>query len=386
MSFTSHPLSKNVSKLLNKSINVNPKRMNDSNKQRLRTLVLSIAGYTLLAGFIAACTSKADDLKGETKTAAVVPSGVPVDAVIVQPGIVRDELEVTGTIVANQQVDIASELTRKVVRVNVKEGSKVKRGTLLFQLDDADLQAQLERFRQQEKLAKLNEVRLKDLIEKEAIAQQDYDEASTNLKVLQAQILEVQVMIDKTRIVAPFDGQIGMINTYPGAIVSVNTILTNIEDNSVVKVEFSVPEKYTNIIQTGSEQTFTVISDSKQYKTKVVARGASLSNDTRTLLVRGATSNPEGKLLPGQSVRLTLSLNTSSSALTVASQALIPSSNGYSVFVSRKNKAEAIPVVIGQRSTGSVEITKGLSQGDTVIVSNLLRLGPGAPVQLVSVK
>ncbi len=360
--------------------------MNDSNKQRLRTLVLSIAGYTLLAGFIAACTSKADDLKGETKTAAVVPSGVPVDAVIVQPGIVRDELEVTGTIVANQQVDIASELTRKVVRVNVKEGSKVKRGTLLFQLDDADLQAQLERFRQQEKLAKLNEVRLKDLIEKEAIAQQDYDEASTNLKVLQAQILEVQVMIDKTRIVAPFDGQIGMINTYPGAIVSVNTILTNIEDNSVVKVEFSVPEKYTNIIQTGSEQTFTVISDSKQYKTKVVARGASLSNDTRTLLVRGATSNPEGKLLPGQSVRLTLSLNTSSSALTVASQALIPSSNGYSVFVSRKNKAEAIPVVIGQRSTGSVEITKGLSRGDTVIVSNLLRLGPGAPVQLVSVK
>jgi membrane fusion protein (multidrug efflux system) len=70
----------------------------------------------------------------------------------------------------------------------------------------------------------------------------------------------------------------------------------------------------------------------------------------------------------------------------VASQALIPSSNGYSVFVSRKNKAEAIPVVIGQRGTGSVEITKGLSQGDTVIVSNLLRLGPGAPVQLVSVK
>lgn len=385
MNFNLNPVLKNVSKNLNISINVNPKYMKVLNKQRLRTFALSVTGSALLAAVIVACSSKAEDLKTESKN-AVVLTGVPVDGVVVQPGVVRDELEVTGTVVANQQVDIVSELTRKVVRVNVKEGSKVKQGTLLFQLDDADLQAQLERYRQQEKLAKLNETRLKDLIEKEAIPQQDYDEASTNLNVLQAQIRELEVTISKTRIVAPFNGQIGMINTHPGAIVSVNTILTDIEDNSVVKVEFSVPEKYTNVIQPGSEQTFTIIADQKQYKTKVAARGASLSQDTRTLLVRGITANPDGKLLPGQSARLNLALNTSAGALTVASQALIPSTNGYSVFVARNHKAEAVPVTIGQRSASTVEITEGLHQGDTVIVSNLLRLGPGAPVQLVSVK
>jgi membrane fusion protein (multidrug efflux system) len=374
-----NPLQTNVSKNLNISINVNPKYMKVLNKKRLRTFALSVAGSMLMAAFIAACSSRAEELKTEPKNIAI-PTGVPVDGIVVKPGVVRDELEVTGTVVANQQVDIVSELTRKVVRVNVKEGSKVKRGTLLFQLDDADLQAQLERYHQQEKLAK------KDLIEKEAISQQDYDEASTNLKVLEAQIQELEVAIGKTRIVAPFDGQIGMINTHPGAIVSVNTILTDIEDNSVVKVEFSVPEKYTNVIQIGSEQSFTIISDQKQYKTKVVARGASLSQDTRTLLVRGVTANPDGKLLPGQSARLNLSLNTSAGALTVASQSLIPSTNGYSVFVARKNKAEALPVSIGQRSASTVQITEGLQEGDTVIVSNLLRLGPGAPVQFISVK
>lgn len=356
-------------------------------QSRLHKLVTTLTGFAALAVIIAACTTKADDLgKQNTTAAASRPTGIPVDGAVVKPGVVRDELEVTGTLLANQQVNIVSELTRKIVRVNVREGSRVKQGALLFLLDDADLQAQLQRLQQQEKLALLNEERLKDLIEKEAVAQQDYDEASTNLRVLKAQILELQVMIGKARIVAPFDGQIGMISVYPGAIVSTNTVLTNIEDNSVVKVEFSVPEKYANVIALGSEQHFTITSDQKQYTTKVTARGASLSADTRTLLVRGITSNPEGKLLPGQSARLTLSLNASSSALSVASQALIPSSNGYSVFVVRGGKAEAVPVEIGQRSTGTIEITKGLTAGDTVIVSNLLRLGAGAPVQLVSVK
>src|SRR5688572_32866129 len=181
-----------------------------------------VLGFWLLAFIIEACVSKADDLS--SKTVANKPTVVytPVDGVVVQPGKVSEELEVTGTLVANQQVEIVSELTRKVVRVNVKEGSKVKEGTLLFQLDDADLQAQLERLRQQEKLAQLNEERLKDLIANEAIAQQDYDQAATNLNVLHAQIRELQVMIDKTRITAPFDGQIGIINTHPGSIVSVN--------------------------------------------------------------------------------------------------------------------------------------------------------------------
>jgi membrane fusion protein (multidrug efflux system) len=342
------------------------------------------AGFAILAAGIAACTIRAEEIPAESTAPAF--TGIPVDATVITPGVLSDELTVTGTILANQQVQVVSELTRRVVSVNVKEGSKVKKGTLLFQLDNADLMAQLDRLHQQEKLALLNEKRLKDLVEHEAIAQQDYDEAETNLRVIQAQIAELQTTIEKTRIVAPFDGQIGMINTYRGAVVSVNTVLTDIQDNSVVKIEFSVPEKYTDIIHLGSEQSFTTPSSSAAFKTKIVAKAASLSTDTRSLLVRGQAINPDGKLLPGQSARILLSLSTSTHALAVSSHALIPSPGGYVVFVARNKQAQPVPVEIGQRSTGSVEIIKGLNPGDTVITSNLLRLTPGAPIQFAAIK
>ncbi|HEY4149267.1 MAG TPA: efflux RND transporter periplasmic adaptor subunit, partial [Chitinophagaceae bacterium] len=342
--------------------------------QPARQSLLHPVIYFFLAVLLTGCYARAKDLP--PAPAAPVSMAIPVDGAVIHPASLHEDLEVTGTLVANQQVDIVSELTRKIVRVNIKEGNFVKAGTLLFQLDDADLQAQLEKFRQQEKLAVLNEERMRDLIKHEAVVQQDYDQAFTNLKVLQAQIAELQVMIDKTRIRAPFDGQVGIIQVYPGAIVSVNTVLTHIEDNSVVKVEFSVPEKYATIITPGSTQPFTVASSTKQYTARVVARESRLDQSTRTLIVRAVSPNPGRILLPGQSARLNVSLHESDNALMVSSQALIPSSQGYSVFVARSNKVELTPVDIGQRGPYSVEVVKGLHPGDTVVMNNLLRLSP----------
>lgn len=360
--------------------------MNSAFKHPLVKSFSYVLGFWILAFVIESCISKADDLSKKDAPGKPAVVYTPVDGVVVQPGKVTEEIEVTGNLVANQEVEIVSEVTRKIIAVNVNEGAKVKKGTLLFQLDDADLQAQLERLHQQEKLALLNEERLRDLFANDAIAEEDYDQASTNLKVLQAQIRELHVAIGKTRITAPFDGQIGIINVHPGAVVSVNTVLAEIEDNSVVKVDFSVPEKYARVITPGSVHSFSVASDDKQYQTKVIARAASLSENTRTLLVRAETANPDGILLPGQSARLKLALNTSDDALSLTSNALIPSSRGYSVFVSRKNTVQAVPVEIGQRSERAVVITDGLQKGDTVITSNLLRLMPGAPVQFVTLK
>ncbi|HSC37440.1 MAG TPA: efflux RND transporter periplasmic adaptor subunit [Chitinophagaceae bacterium] len=341
--------------------------------------------YLFTAVLLAGCGAAAKE-PSAAPPAAAAPPAVPVDGSIIRPGSLKEELDVTGSLVANQRVDIVSELTRKIVRVNVKEGNFVKAGTLLFLLDDDDLQAQLEKLHQQEKLALLNEARLRDLIKHEAVVQQDYDQAFTNLKVLQAQIAELQVMIAKTRIKAPFDGQVGIIHVYPGAVVSVNTVLTHIEDNSVVKVEFSVPEKYASVITPGSTQRFTVASNNKQYTARVVARESKLDQNTRTLIVRAVSDNPGRVLLPGQSARLTLALHESENALMVSSQALIPSSQGYSVFVSKNNKVQLTPVQIGQRGPYTVEVLKGLQPGDTVVLNNLLRLSPGADVQFVTMK
>ena len=334
--------------------------------------------------FIQACETQANEPK---PAAAAAPNpAVPADGYIVQPTSFSEEIEITGTLVANQEVTIASELMRKVVQVHVKEGNYVKAGTLLFQLDDADLQAQLERLRQQEKLAALNEARLKDLIAHDAAIQQDYDQAITNLNVLKAEIRQLAVTIDKTRIRAPFNGRIGIVRVYPGALVSPNTVLTNIVDDTRIKVEFSVPEKYANLVAIGKAQRFTVQSDTAAYFATVVAKESKMNEQTRTLLVEAIGANPHGKLVSGQSARLNLALHTANDALKVPSQALMPSPQGYAVYVAKNNKVTVAPVVIGQRGTQEVQIISGLNQGDTVITSNLLRLSPGADVALVKIK
>ncbi len=356
-----------------------------ASKQYL-AILLSAALFFFMLTLLAGCYASAKENDNAPAAAPTAVQATPVDGTVIKPASLKEELEITGTIAANQQVDIVSELTRKIVRVNVREGALVQQGQLLFELDNADLQAQLEKLRQQEKLATLNEERLRDLIAHEAVVQQDYDQAFTNLKVLQAQISELLVTISKTRIRAPFAGQAGIVHVYPGAVVSVNTVLTNIQDNNVVKLDFQVPEKYAHVITAGSEQKFTVASDSKQYTAKVIAREASLDQNTRTLLVRAVSANPGRSLLPGQSARLHLALHSTADALMVSSQALMPSSQGYNVYTVKNNHVQLSPVEIGQRGPYTVEVLHGLNNGDTVVTSNLLRLAPGAAVQFVTVK
>ena len=279
-----------------------------------------------------------------------------------------------------------SELNKKVVSVQAKEGKFVTAGTLLFKLDDADLLAELEQLRQQEKLVLLNERRLKDLVDREAAIQQDYDQAFTNLKVLQSRIEQLKVTIAKTYIRAPFSGNLGIVNVYTGAYVSPGTSLVQLTDNSRLKIDFAVPEKHANTLKTGDEVQYSVESNAKVHTAKIVAHESSLDPNTRTLLVRAVGNNISHELLPGQSARLTLRLKTSGNALMVPNQALIPSSKGYSVYVVNGGKAGLKNIEIGERNAFSVNVTSGLASGDTIITSNMLRLIPNADIQLVSVK
>ncbi|HEX6427065.1 MAG TPA: efflux RND transporter periplasmic adaptor subunit [Niastella sp.] len=333
-----------------------------------------------------ACTSRANENAPAAGTAIAAAPGIPADVYIVAPGEVKQLIEITGTLAANRDVIISSELTKKVVNVPVKEGHFVSKGTLLFQLDDADLQAQLERLRQQEKLAALNDARLKDLIAHDAASQQDYDQAATNLAVLKAEIRQLQTTIDKTRIRAPFQGRLGIIRTYPGALVSPNTPLATIVDDAQIKLEFSIPEKYANLVIPGSRQVFTVEGDSTRYNATVISKESYVDRATRTLMVRAIAANPQNKLVVGQSGRLAIALRTSNNALQIPSQSLMPSSQGYSVYLLRNGKAQATPVVVGQRDAEHVQITSGIQIGDTVITSNQLRLTPGSDVRVVNQK
>jgi membrane fusion protein (multidrug efflux system) len=361
-------------------------QLNFSTMNRLLPTSLSLLLSFFIIVFLDACTSRANQSEPASTAAIAAAPGIPADVYVVAPGAVKQLIEIAGTLAANQEVSISSELTKKVVSVPVKEGHRVAKGALLFQLDDADLQAQMERLRQQEKLAALNEARLKDLIAHDAASQQDYDQAATNLAVLKAEIRQLETTIDKTRIRAPFSGRIGIIRTYPGALVSPNAPLTTIVDDAQIKVEFSVPEKYAGLVNAGNRQLFTVEGDSTQYNATVISKESFVDQDTRTLLIRAIAANPNSKLVAGQSAHLAIALHTTNDALQVPSQSLMPSSQGYSLFLMKNGKAQITPVAVGQRDEERVQITKGIQAGDTVIISNQLRLVPGADVRIANLK
>jgi membrane fusion protein, multidrug efflux system len=312
--------------------------------------------------------------------------GVPVDGQVIRSESLGEDLTVSGTLMAYQEVSVMSELNRKIVSVYAKEGKFVTAGTVLFKLDDADLLAELEQLKQQEKLVTLNERRLKELTDNEAAVQQDYDQAFTNLKVLESKIEQLKVTIGKTSIRAPFSGYLGIVNVYQGAYVSPGTSLALLTDNSQVKIDFAVPEKYAATLKSGDQVVYNVESDTKIHNAKIVAHESKLDPNTRTLLVRAVGNNAAHELLPGQSAKLNIRLSTTGNALMVPNQALIPSSQGYSVFVVNGGKAGFKAIEIGQRNAFSVHVTKGLASGDTIITSNMLRLTPETPIHLVSVK
>jgi len=339
-----------------------------------------------LVFFLHSCASRAEETKPALVASAATPPATPVDGFIVQASSLNDDLEIAGSIAPNQQVSIQSELPRKITHVLVREGITVSKGALLFQLDDADLQAQLQRLRQQENLAILNEKRLKDLIAHEAAVQQDYDAAYTALEVLRAEIRQLLVTISKTRIRAPFSGRIGIVNVHPGALVSPGLVLTNLVDESQVKLDFSVPEKYARYIPLGSKQSFTLASDSIRHTATIVAREATVNEGTRTLLMRAVSPNGSRDILAGQSARVKLNIGTSANAFMVPTNVLIPSAQGYSIFKSENGKAVMLPVETGQRNAEQIQVLKGIKAGDTIITTNLLRLAPGTAVSFVQVQ
>ncbi|GAB3931664.1 efflux RND transporter periplasmic adaptor subunit [Larkinella terrae] len=321
-------------------------------------------------------------------TAAAVAendSRILADAFVVKPETIADELQTTGTIAANQEVDLVSEVARKLTRIYAREGSYVTQGTLLFKLDDADLVAKKKKIALQEKLAKLDEKRFRELLATESVNQQEYDQIATNLNVLQAELAMVDVDLGKTEIRAPFSGKLGLNKVDVGAYVTPSTVLTSLDDVSQVEVSFTIPEKYASAVRIGQIIQFTTENSNQPFRGKVLATEPKTDLNTRSLLVKAISENRSGKLIPGSSAKIAFTLRTTNDGILIPTQALIPNAKGYSLFALKNGKAEQRELKTGSRTKGTVQILSGLSQGDTVLTTNLLRLEPGVAVRAASV-
>jgi membrane fusion protein (multidrug efflux system) len=292
----------------------------------------------------------------------------------------------TGSIIANEEVDMKSEISGRVVQILFKEGGRVTKGDLLIKLNDAELQAQLEKSESRKKLAESNEIRQRTLFEKELLAKEVYDATVNELNSVQADIALLRAQIAKTEIRAPFDGVIGLKYVSDGSYISTTTKIATLQNILAVKIDFSIPEKYVNDILREAEITFTVPGSEKKYKGRIFAIEPKIDPATRTVTMRAICTNTDERIFPGAFANIEVVLREIKNTLMVPTEAIIPELKSQKVFIYKNGQAQSLTVETGLRTDTKIQITKGLQSGDTLITTGVLLLRQGSPVTITDLE
>jgi membrane fusion protein, multidrug efflux system len=326
---------------------------------------------------ILSCKNDSDNKNQKTNM-----NPVGVNIFVIQPREIENTIFSNGTLLANEEVEIRSEVAGRIRTINFTEGNQVNKGDLLVKIIDDELQAQLKRLLLQESLAKEDVQRKTRLLELDAISKEEFDQGQNQLLVIQADIQLVKAQIEKTEIRAPFDGMIGLRYASPGGYLSSSTLITRLLDIDPVKIEFSVPEKYLGQINKNTRITFQIDGHDSTFVGNVYAVEPKINPATRSLTLRAICPNPSGILLPGVFAKVSILLEKISNTVVVPSEALIPDIRGEKVFLYKGGNAKPVYVGTGIRTEREVQITKGLNINDTLITTGLLQLKEGMKVMV----
>lgn len=310
---------------------------------------------------------------------------LPVEVMVVKPGRLDNKLVVTGSVLPNESLELKPEESGKITGIFFKEGTRVNKSDLLLQINDKEIKAQIEKQRENQKLYESIERRQKALLDKEAISQEEYDNALNRLNTTISDIRLLEAQYEKTRLTAPFNGMIGLRYVSEGAYVTPATVVATLYNISQAKIEFAVPGRYSTQVKAGKRILFTVESDTILYTGEVYAVEPRIDPETRTLKIRALADNAKGDLLPGQFVKVTLILNTNDNAILVPTQAVVPEQGGQKVYIMKNGNAEEVRVQTGLRTETDLEIVSGLNPGDSLITTGLLQLRPGMEVQVSNI-
>jgi membrane fusion protein (multidrug efflux system) len=322
-----------------------------------------------------------------TAAAANRPSGpLVVDGFVVHRQSVSDDIQVPGSLLPAEETQIRSEVSGRIVKLNIQEGSTVQKGTLLVKLFDGDLQAQRRKLEVQLQIAQKTEERQRELLKISGVSQQDYDLSALQVDNLKADIMAVQIAIDKTEIRAPYQGRVGLRNVSLGSYLSPNDILATIRQVDQLKLEFSIPEKYAKSVDKGHRVRFKVDGGEGDHHATVIATESGVDQATRTLRVRALVNATHRELVPGVFAKVDLELGKDSEALMVPTQAIIPQARNKQIIVLRRDSAAFVVVETGIRDSAFVQVTSGLKDGDTVITTGLMAIRPNSKIKIGNIK
>jgi len=316
------------------------------------------------------------------------PSGgrgsLPVSVEILKPAVLESVLSAAGSLLASEEVNVTTEISGIVESIHFEEGTRVKKGNLLVKINNDELQAQREKSIHQKKLIEEKVERQRRLLEKEAISRESFDQALTDLMVIDADILLFDTRIEKTFIRAPFDGVIGFRNVSPGAYLQPGVSVARLVSTAPLRLEFSIPERYMNEPLIGQRVTFNVAGFSENFFAEIYAVEPTVDVRTRTIILRAIYPNYNYKLLPGMFANIKLVIGRDKNAIQIPSEAVIPQLDGERVYIYRNGRSKLVEIETGIRNERRVAVIKGLEAGDTLITSGILQLRAGMPVTIIN--
>jgi membrane fusion protein (multidrug efflux system) len=304
-----------------------------------------------------------------------------VDVVTVRAQALPQSFETVASLRAEESVSLKPEVAGKIEGIGFTEGEPVGRGQVLFQLDGALVRADLNEANANLQNSQRAYARAKELSAKQLIARSDLDKAQAQLAVDQARAASARTRVDKMVIRAPFAGVAGLRKANVGDYVDTGQDLVDLVKLDTLELDLRAPEVVLSQLQVGQDVVFGVDAfREERFKATVVAIAPTVDAGGRSVSLRARFANPEGKLRPGMSARVRITLATSGKALVVPEQAVVPMGEQKNVYTVVQGKAKLVPVTLGERQPGVVEVTSGLKDGDVVIISGLQKIGDGAPV------
>lgn len=307
--------------------------------------------------------------------------GLPAEVIKVQPQELKSTINSIGTLKANRSVVLSPEVSGRIVKIGFEDGSTVKEGTNLFQLDGSTQKALLNEARARVKLSNAEFKRTQGVFKKNAASETDLDSAAANVSINQAQAEYALAQLQKLTIRAPFTGMIGLHNLSAGEYVNAGQDLVNLVELNTLKFDFALPETYLSKVKLNQNIEITTPAfPGNVYKGRVTAISPAISEQSRSFNVRAIIQNESLELRPGLFASAILEVSKNENALLVPEQALLPQGQQYFVMKVVDGKVVQVPVTIGQRRKAEVELTSGIAKDDVVIIAGQIKLQPGAPV------
>jgi membrane fusion protein (multidrug efflux system) len=322
---------------------------------------------------VISCRSEAKD-----KTAEKEKPPVAVDVIVASENEFASDIEVNGTVLSDEMIELHPETGGRLTYLNIPDGAHVSKGTVLAKVNDADLQAQLLQQKVQLELADKTLQRLTKLLAVNGVDQATYDAALSQVNLYNANISVLNAQIDKTVIRAPFTGRLGLRLVSEGAYVTQSTVIGTLQDTDKTKIDFSVPEAYDDLVKVGKKVTIKTNASKEDLSAIISAIEPQINIATRNIKVRARLNS--GNIAPGAFVKVIL--NEKINGIVVPSNAIIPDALSNQVVMVKDGKAVFQNVETGIRNSDIVEITSGLNNGDTVIVSGVLYVRPNGKVKI----